>query len=82
MICREAAIEISKLKQALDDMNVRLIGVGFEADDKAVQDFLLYPLYNSYAFHSASSQVVIFLNVPLQNAFRIKSRLEIVYTSK
>ena len=43
VLCREAAVEISKLKHVLDTMNVRLIGVGFETDEKHVYDFLMYP---------------------------------------
>ena len=43
VLCREAAVEISKLKHVLDSMNVRLIGVGFETDEKHVYDFLMYP---------------------------------------
>eukprot|EP00026_Physarum_polycephalum_P013955 Phypoly_transcript_14416.p1 GENE.Phypoly_transcript_14416~~Phypoly_transcript_14416.p1 ORF type:complete len:198 (+),score=25.40 Phypoly_transcript_14416:102-695(+) len=42
VICREAAVEISKLKHDLDRMNVRLIGVGFEKNEKDVYDFLMY----------------------------------------
>lgn len=36
-------MELSLIKQELDDLNVRLIGVGFDPDLKDLQDFMLYP---------------------------------------
>jgi len=65
VICREAAFEISKIKPDLDDLSVRLIGVGFENDRSVINDFLAY--WNGELFLDEGRKLYHALNVKRHN---------------